>query len=102
VSGSAGLHLNIINVLIRMHAHDMAASGNGLLPNVSRDCAHALAQAVHVTAALYIRSEQFMDNSIMCWNAAQATCTPACAAFAAQLNCVQAQCDSVPVYMLQQ
>ena len=98
VSGSAGLHLNMINVLNRMHSADDAM----LSYNITEDCARSVAAAAHVTATLYVKSEHFKENSVMCWNAARTECSDECAAFAAELNCVQASCADVPMNVLQQ
>lgn len=58
VSGAAGLHLNILNVLVR------AKDSKDKTFNLTQACTRKLAEAIHLTAAVYIQSEHYMDNTV--------------------------------------
>jgi hypothetical protein len=102
VSGAAGLHLNLMNVLVRVKKErDESVNADA---NITDDCMRKVAEAVHITAALYIQSEHYMDNSVLCWNVVSGTyqCDAGCAAFAAELNCLQSDCATLPAHVLQE
>lgn len=99
-SGAAGLHLNLMNVLIRVKKErDEAVNAD---KNVTDDCLRRVAHAVHITAAMYIQSENYMDNSVLCYDIVEDQCDNGCAALAGELNCLQSDCPALSDHTLQE
>lgn len=91
-SGQAGLHLNLMNIMVRMYQEQLESQN--AKENITDHCMRKVAESIHITAALYVQSKEFMENSIFCWEVTKRQCTnAACAAFASQLNCLQSACS---------
>ncbi len=59
MSGAAGLHLNVLNILVRL------VGSAGKNANLTEECWTRVAEAAHITTALYVTGDRFMENAVM-------------------------------------
>uniref|UniRef100_A0A915JG29 Uncharacterized protein n=1 Tax=Romanomermis culicivorax TaxID=13658 RepID=A0A915JG29_ROMCU len=97
--GMGGLFLNLLDIILDSFATNddsSSALSSGRVQNVST-CSYKLAEAIHLTSAMYVRTQFYWQNSVLCWDESKFSsnsCKPICRSFSSLLNCLEASCLS--------
>lgn len=94
--GMGGLFLNLLDIILDSFAtnDDSTSTLSPKGHNVST-CSYKLAEAIHLSSAMYVRTQFYRQNSVLCWDESKLSsnsCKAICRSFSSLLNCLEASC----------